>query len=142
MKKTTSPKKIRLLWGALGLLGLTGAYFLFQDKIVDVNLRPLVERELTKAVHSPVSIKSIRGSLTGHVVLNDVDLTIPGEPWKSHLVVDQISVNLDLVGLIFRHKPLEDCFEKVVFEHPQITLIRNEDEPQTVAEAAPVSVNA
>lgn len=50
MKKTTSPKKIRLFWGALGLLGLVGAYFLFQDKIVDVNMRPLVERELAKAV--------------------------------------------------------------------------------------------
>ncbi|HXL73449.1 MAG TPA: hypothetical protein VN963_07495, partial [bacterium] len=132
-------KSFRLLWGALGLLGLVGAYFLFQDRIVDVNLRPLVERELAKAVHAPVNIKSIRGSLTGHIVLNDVDLTIPGEPWKSHLAVDQISVNLDLIGLIFRHKPLEDCFEKVVFEHPQITLIRSEDEPQTVAGASSIN---
>ncbi len=138
MKKTPR-KSLRLLWGALGLLGLTGAYFLFQDKIVDVNLRPLVERELAKAVNSPVTIKSIRGSLTGHIILNDVDLTIPGEPWKSHLVVDQISVNLDLVGLIFRHKPLEDCFEKVFFDHPQITLIHNVDQPQTVAGTAPIT---
>jgi hypothetical protein len=130
--KKKAPKNLRLFWGALGFLSLVGAYFLFQDKIVDVNLRPLVERELAKAVNSPVSIKSIRGSLTGHIVLNDVDLTIPGEPWKSHLVVDQISVNLDLIGLIFRHKPFEDCFEKVLFTHPQITLIRSVDEPSTV----------
>ena len=139
MKKTTSPKKIRLFWGALGLLGLVGAYFLFQDKIVDVNLRPLVERELAKAVHSPVSIKSIRASLTGHIVLNDVDLTIPGEPWKSHLAVDQISVNLDLIGLVFQHKPFEDCFEKVAFDHPQITLIHNEDQSQTAVGTAPAA---
>ena len=47
------------------------------------------------------------------------------------------SVNLDLIGLIFRHKPLEDCFEKVFFDHPQIILIHNVDEPQTVAGMAP-----
>jgi len=124
MKK--SGGKLRLLWGVLGLCGLVGTYFVFQDKIVDVNLRPLVESELAKAVHSPVTIKSIRASLTGHVVLNNVDLTIPGEPWKSHLEVEQISVNLDLIGLIFLHKPLENSFEKVLFDHPKITLIHSE----------------
>jgi len=139
MMKMPPRKRFRFLWGAIGLLGLIGAHFVFQDKIVDVNLRPLVERELAKAVHSSVTIKSIRGSLTGHVVLNDVDLTIPGEPWKSHLVVSQISVNLDLIGLIFRHKPLEDCFEKVVFDQPHITLIHSEDEPQTVIGAPAVN---
>jgi hypothetical protein len=125
MKKSAG--KLRLLWGALGLLTLVGAYSLFQDKIVDAKLRPLVESELAKAVHSPVTIKSIRANLLGHVSLNNVELTIPGEPWKSHLAVDQISVNLDLIGLIFLHKPLENCFEKVDFDRPQITLIHDEE---------------
>ncbi len=120
------PRKLRWLRWGLGLGLLVGAYFLFQDKIIDTQLRPIVERELTKAVHSPVSIGSIRGGITGNVVLNNVDLTVPGDPWHSHLVVEKISVDLDLLGLIFQHKPLESSFKSVAFTRPVISLVRNE----------------
>src|SRR5690348_5952395 len=98
------PRQFRWLRWGIGLGLAVGSYFLFQDRIVDSQLRPIVERELTKAVNSPVSIGSIRGSLTGDVVLNKVDLTIPGHPWKNHLAVDRIAVNLDLWGLFVHHK--------------------------------------
>ncbi len=127
MKQRVENKRFRWLWGALGLLGLVGAYFIFQDKVVDVKLRPFVEEELAKATHSPVKIRTIRASLTGHVVLYGVDLTIPGQPWKSHLLVDRLSVQLDLLGLVFAHKPIENCFEQVSFEKPQVTLIHVEE---------------
>lgn len=130
MKKRWGDKRLRWLGGALGLLGLVGAYFFFQDKIVDVKLRPFVEEELTKVTHSPVKIGSIRASVTGHLVLNGVDLTVPGQPWKSHLVVDRISIQLDLPGLLFSHKPIENCFEQVSFEKPQVTLIHVEETPE------------
>lgn len=121
------PRKfLRLPWVVLGLGLVIGVYFLLQDKIVDSQLRPIVERELAKAVHSPVSIQSIRGGLLGDVVLNHVVLTVPGSPWESRLAVDQISINLELFNLIFHRKPLEECFKSVSFYRPQISLVRND----------------
>ena len=104
----SKPNKRGWLWrhrwflGTVLILGLLdGAYFLFKNLIVDTQLRPVIERELTKAVNSPVSIQSIKAGLAGNVVLNHVVLTIPGSPWETHLEVERVLVNLELFNLLF-----------------------------------------
>src|SRR5580693_4935573 len=128
-KRKTPPKFRRLRW-VFGILGLfTGAFLFFQYRIVDTQLRPIIEKQLAQAVHSPVSIGSVRAGLTGNVVLNHVSLTVPGSPWESRLVVDQISVSVDLLSLLFHRKPLENCFESLSFLRPDIVLVKNEATP-------------
>ncbi len=119
------PRKGRWLLGVVLTLGLlAGGYFFFQSQVIDTRLRPIIEQELTKAVHSPVSIESVRGGLTGDVVLNHVSLTLPGSPWETRFSVDHIAVKVDLIGLLFRHKPVEQCLERVDFKSPRIVLAK------------------
>lgn len=130
-------RRFRWVLAALGLF--TGAFLFFKYRVVDTQLRPIIEKQLAQAVHSPVSIGSVRAGLTGNVVLNHVMLTMPGSPWESHLSVEQISVSVDLVSLLFHRKPPENCIESLAFVRPQIILAKNEIIP-TVA-SAPVSGN-
>lgn len=118
---------------------LVSAYFLFQDLIVNAKLRPVIERELAKAVHSPVSIGSLRGGFMGNVVLRHVAMTIPGSPWETHLTVDRISVNVELFNLLFHRKPLEQCFESLSFLRPAVVLVKTEP---PAAPSVPVSAAA
>ena len=129
-------KKRKWFFGSVLVLGLlVGAYFLFQNKIVDTQLRPVIERELTKAVNSPVSIGSVRAGLTGDVNLDLVVLTIPGYPWETRLEVERVSVNVELFNLLFHRKPLENCLVSLSFIRPKIFLVRNE---KAIAAAATV----
>ena len=129
-RKRGKPGRFRRLRWVLAILGLlTGAFLFFQYRIVDTELRPIIEKQLAQAVHSPVSIGSVRAGLTGNVVLNHVSLTVPGTPWESRLVVDQISVSVDLISLLFHRKPLENCFESLSFLRPDIVLVKNETSP-------------
>ncbi len=128
------PRKFqRLRWVLLIMAILTGAFLFFQYRIVDTQLRPIIEKQLAQAVHSPVSIGSVRAGLTGNVVLNHVSLMVPGSPWESRLVVEQISVSVDLFSLLFHRKPLEDCFESLFFLHPDIVLVKNITSPVPLA---------
>ncbi len=121
------PRKRRWPWWLLGGLAfLAGSYAYFQYGVVDTQLKPLIERKLAEAVHGPVVIRSVRAGLTGNVVLNQVDLNIPGSPWESRLAVDQVSVNVQLFNLLFHRKPLEDCLDSLSFIRPQITLTKME----------------
>ena len=131
------PRRRRRWWvGLLSALAvLAGAYFYFQYEIVDPLLKPLIETQLAQAVHSPVVIGSVRAGLTGNVVLNKVLLTVPGNPWESHIQVGQVSVEVQLYDLLFHKKPVEDCLESLSFIRPQITLVKN-------AAAAPPSPSA
>ena len=123
-------KKSRWLWGlGLGAGLLTASYFLFQNLVVNAQLRPVIERELAKAVHSKVSIGSLRGGIMGNVVLRQVVLTVPGSPWETHLTVERISVNVELFNLLFHRKPLENCFESLSFFRPKLLLVKTEPPP-------------
>ncbi len=124
----SGPRKRRrwFLWLSVLLGFLAGAYFFFQYQVVDTQLKPLIESKLTEAVHSDVSIQSVRAGLTGNVVLNHVSLTVPGHPWESRVQVDQISVNVELINLLFHRKPLENCLDSLSFVRPQIVLVKNE----------------
>ncbi|HUO58241.1 MAG TPA: hypothetical protein VMV05_08700, partial [bacterium] len=118
---------------------LAGLYFIFQNKIVDAQLRPVIQRELTKAVNSPVSIGSVRGGLTGDVVLSHVSLTVPGSPWEAQVQVEEVSVRVDLWSLLLHRKPLEKCLESLAFLRPQINLARKEQVPVPAGPAAVVT---
>src|SRR5579871_2740357 len=132
--KTATKKRRRWLRWTLGTLGvLAAAYFFFQYAVVDPKLKPLIEPKLAEAVHSPVVIQSVRAGLTGDVVLNKVSLVVPGQPWESHIQVDQVSVSVELINLLFQRKPLENCLDSLSFVRPQIVLVKNE------APSAPVS---
>lgn len=126
------------LGGSVLAVLLAGAFYIFQRQVVDTQLRPLIERELTKAVHSPVSIESARGGLTGNVVLNNVVLTIPGNPWQTRLEVERVAVNFELLNLLLHRKPLENCFKSVFFIRPKIFLVHNE----SPADSGPASITA
>ena len=55
-------RKLRWLLGtAVGLGLLTGGFFFFQYRIVDIQLKPLIENELSQAVHSPELIGVRKG---------------------------------------------------------------------------------
>ena len=116
----------------------TGSYFLFQNQIVDSQLRPVIEKELARAVNAPVSIQSMRAGLTGNVVLNQVTLNIPGNPWETRVVVEKLSVNIELFNLVFHRKAIENCFKSIAFVQPQITLVKKEGAP-VPAPVPPVS---
>ncbi len=81
--KKGKPGRFRRLRWILAILGLlTGAFIFFQYRIVDTELRPIIEKQLAQAVHSPVTIGSVRAGLTGNVVLNHVSLSsleVPGK---------------------------------------------------------------
>ena len=123
------------------LAALAGVYFLFQNKIVDAQLRPVIERELAKAVNSPVSIQSVRGGLTGNVVLSHVSLTVPGNPWEAQVQVEEVSVRVDLYSLLLHRKPLEKCLESLAFFKPQINLVRKESSSSVMGPPAPASLS-
>lgn len=132
-------KRRRWLRWTLGVLGiLAGAYFFFQYEVVDPKLKPLIEQKLAEAVHSPVSIQSVRAGLTGDVVLNKVSLSMPGQPWESHVQVDQVSVSVELINLLFHRKPLENCLDSLSFVRPQIMLVRNQS-PSAPVSGAPLT---
>ncbi len=132
------PRERRWPWWLMaGLSILAGAYFFFQYEVVDTQLKPLIERKLAEAVHGPVVIRSVRAGLTGNVVLDRVDLTIPGSPWESRLAVDRVSVNIELFNLLFHRKPLEDCLDSLSFIRPQITLVKMEPPAAAVSGPAP-----
>src|SRR5579871_2383591 len=142
--KTATKKRRRWLRWTLGTLGvLAAAYFFFQYAVVDPKLKPLIEQKLAEAVHSPVVIQSVRAGLTGDVVLNKVSLVVPGQPWESHIQVDQVSVSVELINLLFQRKPLENCLDSLSFVRPQIVLVKNQASPPSLgvpAAQAPPSV--
>ncbi|HJT23973.1 MAG TPA: DUF748 domain-containing protein, partial [bacterium] len=135
-----SPQKrrwwVRWVMGVLALL--SGAYFFFQYAVVDPKLKPLIEQKLAEAVHSPVSIQSVRAGITGDVVLDKVSLTVPGRPWQSQVQVDQVSVSVELFNLLFHRKPLENCLDSLSFVRPQIVLVKNET-PSAPVSGAPAT---
>lgn len=138
----SQPRKARWLWAALATVGLlAGGYGFFQYRIVDTQLRPLIEKELTQAVQSPVSIRSVRAGLLGDVLLNDVSLTVPGYPWESRLTVERISVNVKLFDLLFHRKPLPQCLERISFIRPQILLARHPGPAPAAAGPLPLSAS-
>lgn len=134
------PRRSRLLLGIGLAFGILGSLFLLFNRIVDTQLRPLVEKELAKSLHSSVNIGSVRGGLTGDVILNHVSMYLDGSPWNTRLLVDQVSVNLDLVNLLFRKKDLESCLRSLSFIRPQVFLIHSDT--KSPASGSPQSISA
>jgi hypothetical protein len=124
------PRKYRrLLYAFIVLSVLGGVYFTF-NRIVDSQLRPLIENELTKSFQAPVVIESVRGGITGEVILNHVSLTVPGNPWQTRLLIERMDVNLDLYGLIIKKKEIESCLKSLTFIRPQVCLVHMAARPQ------------
>lgn len=133
------PRKSRWFLGTGLALAVLGCAFLFFNRIVDTQLRPLVEKELAKSLHSSVAIESVRGGLTGDVILNHVSMSLDGIPWKTRLLVDQVAINLDLVDLLFLKKDLESCLRSLSFIHPQVFLIHMDSNPPPTGAATSFS---
>src|ERR1041384_4032101 len=130
-------KKPRRLWwlagAGLAAAVLAGGYFFFDSAVVNGRLRPFVEKQLAQAVHSPVSIGSIHGNLTGDIVLHRVTLTVPAGAWEARVEVDKVALRLRLFRLFLQKWPLEKCLESLSFKSPKVTLARS---------AAPVAAAA
>lgn len=135
-KKGSEPLAPRRRWPfwVAGLSLLTGVYLYFQDHIVDANLRPLIQAKLSEAIQAPVTLGSVRAGWTGHILLNHLSMTVPGNPWESQVKVDQVSIDLALWDLLISHKPLEECLQSLALIRPQITLARSS------RAAAPVTI--
>ncbi|HVZ81818.1 MAG TPA: translocation/assembly module TamB domain-containing protein [bacterium] len=121
----SSGRKPRWPWALASLAVLTGAYLYFQDRIVDANLRPLIQQKLSEVIQSPVTLGSVRAGWTGHVLLNDLSMTVPGYPWESKVRVQQVSLDLALWDLAVRHRPIEECLQSLTLLRPEITLTRS-----------------
>ncbi len=135
MAISSRPRRPRWLLGSMGLLAFLGLMFLLFNRLIEVELKPLIVKGLEKVSQGPVSLSSVGGNLTGEVVLNDLTMDLPGSPWQVHLKASQVAVNIDLFNLLLKKKAPENCVRSLTIIKPQITLVR-------VASQIPVTVSS
>jgi len=126
----------------MGLLALFGLLFLLFNRLVEIELKPLIIKGLAKVAQGPVSLSSVGGNLSGDVVLKGLTMDLPAPSWLVHLETSEVAVNLDLIDLIFKKWSLENCVRSLKIVKPQVSLIRlNLSSPDTI-DGSPVSASS
>src|SRR5208337_2874175 len=92
------PRRPRWLLGSMGLLAFLGLLFLLFNRLVEMELKPLIIKGLEKVARGPVNLSSVGGNLAGDVVIRDLTMDLPGPTWRIHLQANQVAVNLDLLN--------------------------------------------
>lgn len=134
------PRRPRWLLGSMGLLAFFGLLFLLFNRLVELELKPLIIKGLEKVAQGPVNLSSVGGNLAGDVVIRDLTMDLPGPTWRTHLQANQVAVNLDLLNLFLKKKPLDNCVRSLTIVKPLVTLIRVQSLIQASTSPASVSM--
>src|SRR3984957_16175245 len=119
------PRKPARILASIGLAGVLAAgYFFFQDHVVDGHLQPLIQKQLTDLLHSPVTLESVHADIQGGVELRNVSFQIPVSGLEVRALIQKATVRLSLVDLLWRHKSVVDSLQSLTVNHPKIFISR------------------
>src|ERR1700722_13051882 len=135
------PRKPARILASIGLAGaLAAGYFFLQDHVVDGHLQPLIQKQLTDLLHSPVTLESVHADIQGGVELRNVSFQIPVSGLEVRALIQKATVRLSLVDLLWRHKSVVDSLQSLTVNHPNIFISRSPETtiPGASAPVAPV----